>query len=227
MFLRWQNFLPEGTEIAGIQLPGRENRMSEPYANSLDEVLEHLVPDIEALLDVPYIFFGHSFGALIAMELAQRLVTASLSLPEKIIVSAANPPDRQLALPIDRMDDAELLAAVRTWGGNRIDGFGAEFMAFALAALRADFALLHSHTYSLKKIPVPLLALGGTEDVLVPKESLPGWSRMGMSCETVLLNGGHFFFEHQLETIASFVMQAFHSSKRTTVPLRHDIFESS
>jgi surfactin synthase thioesterase subunit len=206
-FLRWSEYLPKDTEVIGIQLPGRENRMNESCADNLSPVIEHLVGELRPLLDVPYGFFGHSFGALLSVELTHALAHAGLPLPQKVTVSGANPPHRRRDLNIHTMSDETLLLAVGEWGGSRLKTLDKEFIEIALSLLRADIKLLQSHEYALHKIPAPLLVLGGSADVLVPIDALHAWHGLAASCEVTVLPGNHFFFEQHLSTTISGVLQ--------------------
>jgi surfactin synthase thioesterase subunit len=206
-FLRWSEYLPKATEVIGIQLPGRENRINESCADSLSPVIEQLVGELRPLLDVPYAFFGHSFGALLSVEVTHALARAGLPLPQKITVSGANPPHRRLDLNLDAMSDETLLHVIGEWGGSRLKTLGKEFVEMALSLLRADIKLLQSHDYALHKIPAPLLVLGGSADVLVSIDALHAWRGLAASCEVMVLPGNHFFFEQHLPTTISGVMQ--------------------
>jgi len=206
-FLRWGAYLPKDTEVIAIQLPGRENRLNESCADSLSYVIQQLVTELQPLLDMPYGFFGHSFGALLSVELTHALGRACLPLPQKITVSGANPPHRRLNLNIHAMDDEALLIAIREWGGRELKDFGKEFAELALSILRADIKLLQHHEYDLQNISVPLLVLGGSSDVLVSIEALHAWSMLATSCEIVILKGDHFFFEQHLPTTIGGVLR--------------------
>jgi surfactin synthase thioesterase subunit len=66
-------YLPDAVEVCTVQLPGRENRLAEPALTSLDDAVAALAPLIADHTDLPYAFFGHSMGSLIAFETARRL----------------------------------------------------------------------------------------------------------------------------------------------------------
>ena len=66
MFRAWNKDLPETIELCPVQLPGRETRAMEPACSRIEPLIALLSEAIRPLLDLPYFFFGHSMGALIA-----------------------------------------------------------------------------------------------------------------------------------------------------------------
>ena len=80
IFRPWAKQLPANIEVYAIELPGRGKRLIEPALTDLDAIIQSLGPQILPLLDMPFAFFGHSMGVLIAFELCRWLrQTAQLS----------------------------------------------------------------------------------------------------------------------------------------------------
>ncbi len=63
----------EEYDILAVQTPGRENRLSEPVAESVDELADQIVPELVELFDRPVVIWGHSFGGILASEVIWRL----------------------------------------------------------------------------------------------------------------------------------------------------------
>src|ERR1017187_3697590 len=59
-FRRLFRDLRSQTEVIGIQLPGRENRVRDPLASNLSDLLNDMVENLAPVLqnDVPFVFFG-------------------------------------------------------------------------------------------------------------------------------------------------------------------------
>ena len=64
---------PEDCDILAVQTPGRENRRSEPPAESVDGLVDEILPHLLPLCDRPLVIWGHSFGGIVAWELIRRL----------------------------------------------------------------------------------------------------------------------------------------------------------
>ncbi len=72
MYHSWAAYLPE-TEICLVHLPGRDKRIKETLHTRLLPLVEELTDALIPQLDKPFVFFGHSMGALIAFETARQL----------------------------------------------------------------------------------------------------------------------------------------------------------
>ena len=57
--------MPEGVEVCPVQLPGRENRITEPPFTILSSLVDAMVEALAPYFDLPFAFFGHSIGARI------------------------------------------------------------------------------------------------------------------------------------------------------------------
>lgn len=89
---RLSAYLPDTVEVCTVQLPGREARSAEPALTSLDEAVAALAPLIADHTDLPYAFFGHSMGSLIAFETARRLRALGMRLPDRLFLSGMRAP---------------------------------------------------------------------------------------------------------------------------------------
>ena len=67
--------------VVPIQLPGRENRIAEPPAFTIQEIADEIAP----ATDAPYLLYGHSMGARIAFEVARELRRRGLPGPLSLI----------------------------------------------------------------------------------------------------------------------------------------------
>src|SRR5579863_7902511 len=81
LFANWPRLLPTTVDVCAIQLPGRNQRVFDaPYAE-LDPLLDQLLDATSHERTLPFAFFGHSMGALIAFEWARRLRRLGLPGP--------------------------------------------------------------------------------------------------------------------------------------------------
>ena len=82
--------LPPLFELWAYQPAGRGSRFSEPAASNLHELVDSVVDALRPTLDagVPVAFFGHSFGCLVAVEVARRLADLGLPTPLTLLLSA-------------------------------------------------------------------------------------------------------------------------------------------
>lgn len=196
-FSPWTGLLPPGAELLVGQLPGRGARLYEEPARSVDVIVDALVDQITARSDCPYVLVGHSFGSVIAFELARRLQRSGYALPELVVVSACQAPHVPRPAPhVHHMDDAHLLRYLE-----RISGIPepirdrSELLQVVLRTVRADFQALETYRHAPQPpLSVPLAACGAVDDPLVAPEGLRHWeAHTGRSFELHLLRGGHFY----------------------------------
>src|SRR2546421_456760 len=67
-FVRWADQMPD-VEVFGVQLPGRGGRYQEPAFTRMSSLVEAMVAQVP--FHGPFVFFGHSLGALVAYEVAR------------------------------------------------------------------------------------------------------------------------------------------------------------
>src|SRR5579884_4085328 len=84
----WSRSLPAEIDVCAVQLPGRENRIGEPLFTSLPLLIDALAHELAPFFDKPFVFFGHSMGALISFELARCLRSRRQPEPAQLFVSA-------------------------------------------------------------------------------------------------------------------------------------------
>src|ERR1044072_4876389 len=88
----WENYVPPGVEILAIQPPGRGNRFRETALDRMEDVGASAAKAKETLLDLPFVLFGHSVGAMASFELAHLLSYQFGVQPQHLFVSGARAP---------------------------------------------------------------------------------------------------------------------------------------
>ncbi|MEW2501003.1 alpha/beta fold hydrolase, partial [Amycolatopsis sp. NPDC047767] len=109
-FRTWPRSLPADVEVLAIRYPGRQDRLAEPCAQRLDDLVDDVAAALaEPLADgVPFAFFGHSMGSAIAFETARRLEARwGLRAGGGGVIGPPRPPPRR-----KRARHTELRAAV-------------------------------------------------------------------------------------------------------------------
>jgi medium-chain acyl-[acyl-carrier-protein] hydrolase len=216
IYRTWGAHLPPHVELRPVQLPGRENRMSEPPLTRVEPLVRLLAEALLPYLDLPFAFFGHSMGALVAFELARKLRTTVRLEPLQLFVAGRIAPHIIRSEPPNyNLPDPELIEELR-----RLDGTPAEalehpeLMRLILPLLRADFELVQTYTYAGgAPLDCPVTAFGGAQDTEVSREELEGWREHTTGDFSLhMFAGGHFFLhtasEQLLRVISSELRQA-------------------
>jgi surfactin synthase thioesterase subunit len=194
MFSQWPRHLGD-VEVCPIQLPARENRFREPHFGTYERLAGDIVEPLRPYLDRPFALFGHCAAALPAFELAHRLHTAGMPVPDHLVVSAQVAPHH---CPFDRyldLTDEQLLnemgGLVRARGGEP-DPTVLELM---LGVLRQDLESNRAYRRAAPvRLPVHIVALHWDADVEIRREQLDGWSGYSESVSFEVLAGAHFDF---------------------------------
>ena len=191
MFDAWNKALGPGVDVVPVETLNRERFAT--LSQLVDEVSEQL----RSALDGPHVFFGHSFGALLAYRLACQRAASGSPLPRALMVSSFAPPHLPSPIPVvDHLNDHQLTALLSDLGG--IPPELAEWPALrdrAVAAARVDLRLSTTDEESEPvALPCPIHAFGGNDDPLVTESDLYEWrSRTSGEFSVHVLRGGHFY----------------------------------
>lgn len=196
-FRGWGARLPDLVEVCAVQPPGRGSRIREEAFTRVGPLLDALEPALADYLDRPFAFFGHSMGAIVSYELAQRLRETGKTGPRHLFVSgrrAPHVPDPDP--PTYDLPEPEFVEELRRLNGTPTEVLAhPELMELMLPLLRRDFEL--SQTYDPPPRPpvaCPITAFGGAADRVAGREGLEAW-REHTSAPFVarVLPGDHFF----------------------------------
>lgn len=202
------NFLlqpPAGYEIFAVQTPGRENRSDEAVAQSVDHLVDEIVPQIGPLFDRPVVIWGHSFGGIVAREVIRRLrestgcepmhllVTGTIAPHlikswqnrEVILKSAVTENSPEYLMSLSRyVDDPELLKAI-------------------LPGLRRDYPLLMPYQFeNITPFEFPITAFAARQDEVVYCEEVEEWRQhTSGGFELIEVDGDHWFLNRNREQI--------------------------
>lgn len=206
IFRDWFQSLPEEIEVVAMRPPGRENRFSEAPISSLPTMVQLLYQNILPLLDKPFIFLGHSNGALTCFELARLLEAKQGPAPSKVILSAKCPPHiPSPAKSISHLSDAEFLAELKDIGGTPEEFFqNKEMMDLLLPILKADFSLsenfVHANNTLLKS---ETILFHGAKDRFSKEQNSSWQDLLHKPVELFEFSGGHFFIDTQRKEFLS------------------------
>jgi surfactin synthase thioesterase subunit len=198
-------------EIWAINPPGREVRLEEPPFARMEPLVNDLAKAIRPHLDVPFAFFGHSGGALVAFELARRLRRDEGLGPQHLFASASAAPHLRSRNGYAGRSDAELLAMLNELGTIPAGvAQEAELLELFMPALRADLDLIERYEYRAEEpLESPITALRGTADPVVSAAEVAAWEEHTNSVFTAVeMDGDHFFISAERCAVAGIVRRA-------------------
>jgi len=196
---------PHGVDVCPIQLPGRENRMSEPLLQTAKAVVEHVHAACAQLSPLPTTIIGHSMGSLIGYLLTLKWQQEGKAPPVRFIASASNSPVTRTRLSSTyNLPDAEFKKKVFEH-----DGVPAqlrempELFDMFVPILRADYGVCDTYIHEIAEpLTCPVSVYGGLEDNSVPVHRLDEWQEIAEEPVTVRqFTGGHFYLYQQIEAV--------------------------
>ncbi len=197
-------------EVHAICLPGRGHRANQPAATSLDELATTLRTVMLPLLDKPYALFGHSFGALLAFEVAGELERHAAPAPRRVFISGSAVPRTHAArAPLHVLPDAELLESIRALRATADPALeDPGIQAVTLALVRADLKLAELHHSRTAPLSAPITAFFGSADTSAPRDVVAEWrNHTRGSFELHGFAGDHFFVQAQTTHVLTAVQR--------------------
>ncbi|MEU9144381.1 amino acid adenylation domain-containing protein [Streptomyces sp. NPDC048349] len=189
--------LPDDVELLAVQLPGREARADEAPVTDMMALADQVVAALSGRLApapgaAPVVLYGHSQGSWLAWEVAHRLAHRPAVPPLALVAACALPPLAPLTPGLDRLgeltedldgaDPQELAALLEGLLPDEVLA-SEELLAEYVQRLRTDTVLAENHRAVLRGISrpaldVPLFAVSGTADPVLPDGSMEVWREL-------------------------------------------------
>ncbi|PSK61939.1 putative thioesterase TesA [Micromonospora sp. MH33] len=218
-FRRWNSALPASAELLAVQYPGREDRLSDPLPATLGELADSAAGALVPLSTAGLILFGHSMGAALAYEVAQRLERAGRP-PQLLVVSGRPAPHRQRVETVHVGGDEAILADLRRLGGT--DGSLLDDPALrelVLPSLRADYRLIEDY-WPADPLPTLSCAVAGFSaagDTEASDEEMRAWADVTTGrFDSRVFPGDHFYLREAGPAVVGEAMRLLgHSASAT------------
>ncbi len=224
VYRTWPAELPPDVEVCAIQPPGRESRLREKPFERLQPLIEDLGPVLLPYLNMPFVFFGHSLGALVCFEIARYLRRRGMALPEHLFVSGRPAPHLPLPRPpIHALPKQEFVTELQSYNGTPAEVLQhEELMELLIPILRADFAVNETYAYTLEApLACPMSVFGGLKDSITDEETLDAWREHTMGPFVRRMFPGDHFYLNAGRTLLLQVLSAELNNILNHLPPRH------
>jgi surfactin synthase thioesterase subunit len=190
-FKAWEKALRPAVEVIPVEVANRER------FTTLRQLVNEVNDQLLGALDHPHMFFGHSFGALLAYRLACVRAAQGSPPPRAVFLSAYAPPHLPPPLhAVELLDDHQLATLLCDLGG-----LPSELTRWptlherAVTATRHDLRLcMTDEEHDTAELSCPIHVFGGSEDPLVRESDLHEWrTRTTAGFSVQMLRGGHFY----------------------------------
>jgi surfactin synthase thioesterase subunit len=218
-YLDWQPAVADDAALVAVCPPGKGPRAGESLPG-FDELADRASAAIAAAArrdNGPIYLFGHSFGGLLAFEVARRL--RDLPALRQLVVSGISAPS---LLPSRRIRE---IAALEGREFAEALGFFGQFppevladedvLALLLPGLMADFRMAVGYRYRpAPPLDIAVSVMVGRDDPHVGMAEIQPWQQECRTPPTVhLAEGGHFHFDQDPSAVTGLlraVVQADH-----------------
>lgn len=198
VFRPWVALLPPEIELIAVELPGRVH-LKEKAPETMEELIDVLYPEILLYLDKPFAFFGHSFGSVVAYEMAKRLRNENKALPSHLFVSSRRPPNVASPLFLAHLDDKNFLVEIqKVYGAIPAAVLNDQaLLALFLPILKADIKINETYVGTITPpLSVPVTVFYGQEDSSGSNLSLQDWQKVTTGPLVMKsFPGGHFYID--------------------------------
>lgn len=190
---------PKDTEVTAIQMPGRENRISEGYYSNMSILITDLAKILSDYIDRETILWGHSWGGVVLYEVAKYM---RVHMNDKyrnlkcLVVSGSIAP--QLTSPWKERDSIKETARKASVEKvlstvSYIDD--EEFVRNIYPIMQKDMKLLMTYDYkNEERLSIPIIAFGAKEDDVVLLSEIEQWKNQTTNeFKLHTVHGDHWF----------------------------------
>ena len=213
---------PGDYDILAVQTPGRENRIAEPVAESIDQLADQIVPQLLPFFDRPVVVWGHSFGGIVAWEVIRRLRERHELEPAHFVVTGTEAPhliplwpNREIMQKAMIEDNSpEYLLSL-----SRYVDDPEFFKKIIVPGMRRDFPLLTSYRFvPTSPLNCPITAFAARRDDMVYTDWIREWSPYSLGgFELVEVDGDHWFLDRNRELIITTLRHIAAGAQKNTI----------
>lgn len=207
-YRNWGTYLPDYVGVYPIQIPGRENRITEKALTDMCELTDKIVSAIHPYLDTPYLVFGHSLGAKISYEVCNELREKQDNAPCHLIVSGSRAPHIPEPEPLHNLQDVDFIEAMKRYSGMSKEFLeNRDLLNLFLPIFRADFILDETYCFTkYEKFDFPITALYGDQDQDSEIDTVEAWSEYtNTSFNKKVFHGEHFFIKTSEKEVLAYI----------------------
>ncbi|MDX2565284.1 thioesterase domain-containing protein [Streptomyces sp. TX20-6-3] len=164
-------------ELWAIQLPQREDRLTDKGPQTIGSTATCVAQALQWANQIPFAFFGHSLGALIAYETTIRLERQSMPTPTHLFVSSCAAPSAHKPRSFAADDDAVVMATLARLGMDPTLLTDQNMQELILEAARTDLAMFFGYDSNRAQVHCPISVLRGIDDATLTQSDLDPWCR--------------------------------------------------
>jgi external thioesterase TEII len=207
-------------DVIALELPGRGKTYRTPLVTDFDKAVQELYSQVidicKGIPSGPFIIYGHSMGAALALHLA-ALLEQSGHPPLSLVVTGYCGPGVGENKNLHLMEDRDFLDELVKMGGISKELLQQEeLLQIFLPILKADFAIVENCPESFSAtLNTPIYAAMGSEEEDV--DAIQNWQQFTRAQFThTILPGDHFFIQHHAQEIAALIQTSHSAHQRVS-----------
>ncbi|MFF7755230.1 thioesterase II family protein [Streptomyces sp. NPDC007971] len=207
----WLAAAESEVDVVPVQLPGRETRLFEPPFTDQPTLVAELTGVVSRAGFRRIALFGHSMGAVLAMNLCRALEAAGTPVAHVFVSGHGGPSQRPAAaFPTDSSDET-ILDALGATGAPNYEALlrDPELREMVLRVIRADLGLVLTGFVAGPPVQAPITVLNGKDDLTSADWDVSEWAEVTRGgCTAHLLPGDHFYLVEQGAEVARIIRSA-------------------
>lgn len=217
MYYKYKEYANSTIEVVPIELKGRGTRISEPFSERMEDVVDDIINFIRSdIIYCEYLIFGHSMGSIILFELVKKLQIYNYPLPLHVFFSGCLPPKYINNLP--KIYNAPLgvfKSEILKLGGTPKEVFDNKTLSnIFVPIMRADYKLIETYVYEeiLEKLHCNASIFYGSNDDMTTEVFLFEWGKyIDGKIDYYCFEGNHFYVNesafHVMQTINQIICE--------------------
>ncbi|MEU8381198.1 alpha/beta fold hydrolase [Streptosporangium sp. NPDC048865] len=196
LFHSWTTWLAPDIELVAVQYPGRQERIEDPFPDSIESLADQITEQLAPFLDLPLSLFGHSMGSALVYEVAGRL-EGRCDLTTLFVSGSPAPHDGPPGT-LHLTGDDELVAWALELGSAASQAYTVpELRALLMPSLRADRRLVDVYRPArVTPLRTRMIAFGGDADPGCSPGELASWQKATTEeLEVRVFPGDHFYLQ--------------------------------
>jgi len=209
-FRHWNATLGTAINCLSVCFPGRGPRLREAFCDSLSNIVDDVEREVRRACRGPLALFGHSMGAMVALELARRWRDGESPPVHLILSGVAYPEPGKVPRRISDLPDDEFIEELRRINGTRNEILcEPELMEMMVPVLRSDLRLCEEYEFpEFPCLDCPVTVFGGARDPEVDPDKLRLWKTASTSTyfKRVIFPGDHFFVHSEADLVIEAIL---------------------